>query len=275
MERLHPVTRGKETELIGLEVCATWRRASGWSWTRDDELLRDGPVRASSTPTWAGTRSACRRPGGRVRGTRATRSTRRPGPRSISRPSAGGADRRGERARRRRAARQARIIGPDDQRRERRGRGQLVAYGAHRPRARATPPAGSCSARRSTRRATGRYPPHKHDTHEPPREVRLEEVYLFKLGPAQASASSSATTASARRPSPCATATSPRSGSGYHPVVAAPGYALYYFWVMAGEGRQMTPRFDPHHAWVQTGMSRGVRGSSRPRSSCPVRSATS
>ena len=27
------------------------------------------------------------------------------------------------------------------------------------------------------------YPPHKHDTHEPPREVRLEEVYLFKVDP--------------------------------------------------------------------------------------------
>ena len=39
--------------------------------------------------------------------------------------------------------------------------------------------------------------------------------------------------------------------SGYHPVVAAPGYSLYYLWVMAGEGRQMIPHFDPAHAWVQ------------------------
>ena len=39
--------------------------------------------------------------------------------------------------------------------------------------------------------------------------------------------------------------------SGYHPVAAAPGYELYYLWVMAGEGRELAPYFDPQHAWVQ------------------------
>jgi 5-deoxy-glucuronate isomerase len=38
--------------------------------------------------------------------------------------------------------------------------------------------------------------------------------------------------------------------SGYHPVVAAPGYALYYLWVMAGEGRELAPYLDPQHSWV-------------------------
>ncbi len=38
--------------------------------------------------------------------------------------------------------------------------------------------------------------------------------------------------------------------SGYHPVVAAPGYSLYYLWVMGGQGRQMIPYLDPAHAWV-------------------------
>jgi 5-deoxy-glucuronate isomerase len=33
--------------------------------------------------------------------------------------------------------------------------------------------------------------------------------------------------------------------------VAAPGYSLYYLWVMAGDGRKMIPYFDPAHAWVQ------------------------
>ena len=41
--------------------------------------------------------------------------------------------------------------------------------------------------------------------------------------------------------------------SGYHPVVGAPGYSLYYLWVMAGRGRQMMPALDPRHAWVQQG----------------------
>ena len=39
--------------------------------------------------------------------------------------------------------------------------------------------------------------------------------------------------------------------SGYHPVVAAPGYELYHLRVLAGEGRRMVPRLDPRHAWVQ------------------------
>ncbi|MBI3747565.1 MAG: 5-deoxy-glucuronate isomerase, partial [Chloroflexi bacterium] len=38
--------------------------------------------------------------------------------------------------------------------------------------------------------------------------------------------------------------------SGYHPVVAAPGYSLYYLWAMAGDGRRMIPYLDPVHAHV-------------------------
>jgi 5-deoxy-glucuronate isomerase len=95
------------------------------------------------------------------------------------------------------------------------------------------------------------YPPHKHDTQEPPREVKLEEVYLFKADPPGGFGVQ-------LRYGPdgevCATV---RDGeafailSGYHPVAAAPGYRLYYLWVMAGEGREMIPYLDPAHAWVQ------------------------
>ena len=39
---------------------------------------------------------------------------------------------------------------------------------------------------------------------------------------------------------------------GYHPVAAAPGYSIYYLWVMAGKsGRKLTPCDDPKHAWVK------------------------
>lgn len=41
--------------------------------------------------------------------------------------------------------------------------------------------------------------------------------------------------------------------TGFHPVVAASGYELYYLWVMAGEGRVMMPYLDPAHAWVMNG----------------------
>jgi 5-deoxy-glucuronate isomerase len=97
------------------------------------------------------------------------------------------------------------------------------------------------------------YPPHKHDTHEPPHEVRLEEVYLFKIDPPGGFGVQIRYDGAGEE---CFTV---RDGdvaaipSGYHPVVAAPGYSLYYLWVMAGEGRQMIPRLDPAHAWVQEG----------------------
>src|SRR5712692_7091719 len=37
---------------------------------------------------------------------------------------------------------------------------------------------------------------------------------------------------------------------GYHPVVAAPGYRLYYLWALAGDGRDLRVVEDPVHGWV-------------------------
>lgn len=98
------------------------------------------------------------------------------------------------------------------------------------------------------------YPPHKHDQQSPPEEVRLEEVYLFKLDPADGFGvqlrydDAGTEEAFTVRDNDAAAIR-----AGYHPVVAAPGYSLYYLWVMAGEGREMIPHFDPRHAWVQQG----------------------
>jgi 5-deoxy-glucuronate isomerase len=95
------------------------------------------------------------------------------------------------------------------------------------------------------------YPPHKHDRQAPPEEVRLEEVYLFKVSPAggfgvQVHYEDGVNEAFIVRDNGVALIE-----TGYHPVVAAPGYSLYYLWVMAGDGRQMIPHFDQAHAWVQ------------------------
>jgi 5-deoxy-glucuronate isomerase len=95
------------------------------------------------------------------------------------------------------------------------------------------------------------YPPHKHDTHEPPREVKLEEVYLFKVDPeggfgVQIRYDDKGEECFVVRDEDVAAIP-----SGYHPVVGAPGYKLYYLWVMAGVGREMAPYLDPAHAWVQ------------------------
>jgi 5-deoxy-glucuronate isomerase len=95
------------------------------------------------------------------------------------------------------------------------------------------------------------YPPHKHDRQDPPREVALEEVYFYRLKPeggfaVQIVYGDGKETARIVRDGDVIAIS-----SGYHPVVVAPGYELYYLWVMAGEGRELVPYFDPKHAWVQ------------------------
>jgi len=95
------------------------------------------------------------------------------------------------------------------------------------------------------------YPPHKHDEHRPPLEVQLEEVYLFKVDPpggfgVQLRYDDDGEDVRTVRDGDVAVIT-----SGYHPVVAAPGYSLYYLWVRAGNGRVMAPFLQPQHAWFQ------------------------
>jgi 5-deoxy-glucuronate isomerase len=95
------------------------------------------------------------------------------------------------------------------------------------------------------------YPPHKHDEHQPPEEVKLEEIYLFRVQPEngfgiQVLYEDGGEDTRMVRDGDVAVIR-----SGYHPVVGAPGYVLYYLWVMGGEGRAMAPRFDPEHVWVQ------------------------
>jgi 5-deoxy-glucuronate isomerase len=97
------------------------------------------------------------------------------------------------------------------------------------------------------------YPPHKHDEHVPPEEVALEEVYLFRVAPDGGFGVQLLYEPGAERTFVVRDGDVAVIRSGYHPVVAAPGYDLYYLWVLAGEGRQMVPRLDPQHAWVQEG----------------------
>jgi 5-deoxy-glucuronate isomerase len=100
------------------------------------------------------------------------------------------------------------------------------------------------------------YPPHRHDRHNPPEEVDLEEVYLFRTNPAggfgvqlryELDGDRAEETFIVRDNDIAVIRT------GFHPVVAASGYELYYLWVMAGAGRVMMPYLDPAHAWVMNG----------------------
>jgi 5-deoxy-glucuronate isomerase len=96
------------------------------------------------------------------------------------------------------------------------------------------------------------YPPHRHDRHDPPREVNLEEVYLFKVDPPGGfGVQIRYDLGGAEEAFPVRDDDIAVIRAGFHPVVAASGYTLYYLWVMAGDGRVMVPYLDPAHAWVQ------------------------
>lgn len=97
------------------------------------------------------------------------------------------------------------------------------------------------------------YPPHKHDVESPGEEVALEEIYHYRLAPPQGFGVQCVYTEEGDVSEACIvrngdTVAIPR---GYHPVVAAPGYSLYYLWMLSGPIRVMRPRDDPRHAWVK------------------------
>ena len=99
------------------------------------------------------------------------------------------------------------------------------------------------------------YPPHKHDRKNPPNEAVLEEVYFFRIKPAQGFGFIWTYTAP-EDPEGFSTVFVVRDGDtvllpkGYHPVVAAPGYELHYTWVLAGEERRYGAWSDEaQHAW--------------------------
>jgi 5-deoxy-glucuronate isomerase len=97
------------------------------------------------------------------------------------------------------------------------------------------------------------YPPHKHDLHNPPSEVDLEEIYYYRVDDPKGYAIQKVYTAD-RRIDETITV---RNGElvlvpeGYHPVVAAHGYNVYYLNALAGSARSMAASDDPDYAWVR------------------------
>ncbi|HYO43707.1 MAG TPA: 5-deoxy-glucuronate isomerase [Candidatus Limnocylindrales bacterium] len=97
------------------------------------------------------------------------------------------------------------------------------------------------------------YPPHKHDTENPPVEARLEELYYYKFAkPAQAFAFARVYTPDRSLDE----AMTPMDGDlvlvpeGYHPVGVPAGYDCYYLNIMAGPNRAWHFTLDPDHAWL-------------------------
>lgn len=97
------------------------------------------------------------------------------------------------------------------------------------------------------------YPPHKHDVHRPPDEVDLEELYYYRSEEPEGYAIQRVYTRDQRLD----VAMTVRDGDlvlipeGYHPVVAAHGYNIYYLNILAGSARSMAASDDPDYAWVR------------------------
>jgi 5-deoxy-glucuronate isomerase len=98
------------------------------------------------------------------------------------------------------------------------------------------------------------YPPHKHDVHNPPAEVDLDEIYYYRMNQPGAFAlqhlysgdQSGARTLQARDGDVVLVR------SGYHPVVAGPGYDVYYLNFLAGSSHAMAVTEDPRHVWIRS-----------------------
>ena len=97
------------------------------------------------------------------------------------------------------------------------------------------------------------FPPHKHDVHNPPGEVDLEEIYYYRIDKPEGFAVQKVYTADGRIDETLTV----RDGElvlipeGYHPVVAAHGYNVYYLNALAGSARSLAASDDPDYAWVR------------------------
>jgi 5-deoxy-glucuronate isomerase len=97
------------------------------------------------------------------------------------------------------------------------------------------------------------FPPHKHDVHNPPGEVDLDELYYYKIRRPEGFAVQRVYTKDRRLDETLTV----RDGQlvlvpeGYHPVVAAHGYDVYYLNALSGSARSLAASDDPDFAWVK------------------------
>lgn len=86
------------------------------------------------------------------------------------------------------------------------------------------------------------YPPHRHDDHE--------EAYLYRFQPENGFGLAATYDGDERSSQVVRDGDVTWIPRGYHPVVAAPGYAMTYIWALAGDTATFAPTLDPAHAWV-------------------------
>ena len=99
------------------------------------------------------------------------------------------------------------------------------------------------------------YPPHKHDVHNPPTEVDLDEIYYYRIEhPKEGFALQRLYSPDQSRDFTVRA----QDGdavlvhSGFHPVVAGPGYNVYYLNFLAGTSRTLSVTEDPNHVWIKS-----------------------
>ena len=95
------------------------------------------------------------------------------------------------------------------------------------------------------------YPPHRHEVDDLPGEAFHEEMYFFKVSPADGfgicryyNDQGEEANFTVRQD------TILMAPLGYHTVVSAPGYTTYYLWFLAGEHRVQAVADDPTLGWV-------------------------
>jgi 5-deoxy-glucuronate isomerase len=98
------------------------------------------------------------------------------------------------------------------------------------------------------------YPPHKHEVHNPPIEADLDEIYYYRMKGAHAFAFQNLYSSDRTRSSVLKVhdGDAVLVRDGYHPVVAGPGYDVYYLNFLAGTSRSMMVTEDPEHVWLRS-----------------------
>ena len=97
------------------------------------------------------------------------------------------------------------------------------------------------------------YPPHRHDADNLPEEVDMEEVYFFRFNPQQGYGIQKIYTDDRSIDFTCTVEENDTTliPEGYHPVINAPGYTMYYLWIMTGGNhRKFLNVIDPKHKWI-------------------------
>ncbi len=95
------------------------------------------------------------------------------------------------------------------------------------------------------------FPPHKHDTEDPPREAALEEVYYYRLDPESGWAVQRVYDQEGMDHTlAISDGEAVKVPRGYHPVAVPPGVRAYYLNAMAGPRRVWHFTVDPAFAHV-------------------------